>query len=66
MTALPLDRTTRLRLPALTLGRYRGVLVLELSPRDALRRTHVTTSAKVDGHDQRRDVLLGLRQGAGV
>jgi len=64
MTSLPIDLTSRVRLPVLALGRYRGAVVLELTRRTA-RRPRPGQPA-VDRAARDRDALLALRRGAGV
>lgn len=74
MTAVPIATTTRLRVPVLALGRYRGAVVLEVSRQVARHRRDPRgqraaddVRPRLDRHvDQHRDAMLALRRGAGV
>lgn len=66
MTALPIATTTRLRLPVLALGRYRGAVVLEVSRLTARARHDARAPRALDRLEEHRDAMLALRRGAGV
>ncbi|HQY32931.1 hypothetical protein [Actinotalea sp.] len=66
MTAVPIATTTRLRLPVLALGRYRGAVVLEVSRHAARTRHGARVPRALDRLEQQRDTMLALRRGAGV